>query len=187
MIGLLVILALTALAPAAQAQVVQTTNGWCSPAFSNVTGSVVINCTGLDPKSLALLNELLEREKLNLAAKIRQGEDWTRQYVELKDQLEKLGKIDNSAQQAETQLQAGDLDHAGATLDRLNATYWLQPDLSARIYAARAAVFALELNYGSASDCYQKALRGRPDDDEILTAAAFSPISAATILRPNRF
>ena len=173
MIGLLVILVLTAFSPAALAQgIVQTTTvGWCSPVISNVTGNVAITCNGVDQKSLDQLNELLDRKQIDLAAKLKTGEHWVRQYLALKDRLAHLAATNKLAQQAETALETGDLDYSGGLLDRLIATQKGQPELLAQSYASRAAVFGLQFNYETAWEDHQKALRERPDDAANLNAA----------------
>jgi len=58
--------------PATAQQVQQNTHGWCSPAVNNVTGNVAITCNGVDPKALARLNEILDKN--NLEPKERSGE-----------------------------------------------------------------------------------------------------------------
>src|SRR5215831_21140537 len=62
---------------------VQTSSGWCSPNIANVTGTVTVNCIGVDPRALKRLNAELNRKNLQLADKIREANEWTIRYKEL--------------------------------------------------------------------------------------------------------
>lgn len=122
-------LALLLLATPARAAVVeqvqQSTQGWCSPAVSGTGGNVTIVCMGVDPRAMDRLNELLDKKDLELADKVRQAEEWARRYHALEDQLAELkaqpagpGDGGDLAGQAEAALSRGELDTAGALLDK---------------------------------------------------------------------
>src|ERR1035437_2296916 len=67
--------------------VTQSTQGWCSPATTNVQGHVTIICQGINPRALRRLNELLDIKDLELKRKIQEAEEWATRYQELQDRL----------------------------------------------------------------------------------------------------
>jgi tetratricopeptide (TPR) repeat protein len=102
---------------AAQAGTIhQTTEGWCSPAVGHTGGNVIINCQGVDPKALQRLNELLDTKDLELQAKIREAEEWTRKYHELSQRLATTSLNRAPAQEAKALLEEGRLEEAGKIL-----------------------------------------------------------------------
>ena len=74
------LLALTAFP---QANVQQRTSGWCSPSTANIQGNVTVTCTGVDPKALERLNELLDQKDHEIQEKVRQANEWAERYFEL--------------------------------------------------------------------------------------------------------
>ena len=97
----------------------QSTTGWCAPAVADVEGNVTINCQGVDPKALARLNELLDLKDLQLADKIKEAEDWARQYQELLERLESQGDDSELAKRPESLIREGQFEEAGLILDEL--------------------------------------------------------------------
>src|SRR5262245_66514393 len=67
------------------ATIEQTTARRCSPAVGQAN-NVTIVCQRVDPKALARLNELLDKQDLELQAKIGEAEEWAQTYNELKQQ-----------------------------------------------------------------------------------------------------
>ena len=140
----LCIASLAMLGPAAGAaeQVIQTTTGFCSPAINNPRGPVSITCNGVDPKLLEQLNQLLDRQNIDPKEKVSRGEEWTRQYLELKNRLLLLGEQSPVARQAAATLERGELGETGKALDQLIAQEESkanrQPTLLARALASRA-------------------------------------------------
>src|SRR5664280_932938 len=102
-----------------QATFLQNSSGWCSPNIANVTGNVTVNCIGVDPRALKRLNEELNRKNLQLTEKIRQADEWTVRYKELEERLSEAGDDSMLSHQAEEYLHEGELEKAGAVLDRV--------------------------------------------------------------------
>src|SRR5712692_11788143 len=117
----LILISLTVVAAQQQAQVtiVQKTSGWCSPAIANVSGNVTVNCIGVDPRALKRLNALLNRRTLELGAKIREADEWAQSYHELEGRLSAVGDDSELSRQAQELLRKGELEGAGAILDRI--------------------------------------------------------------------
>src|ERR1017187_1206857 len=103
----------------AQPTILQRSSGWCSPNIANVVGHVTVNCVGVDPRALRRLNEALNRKKLQLADKIREADEWTAKYKELETRLSEAPDDVALSRQAEEYLREGDLEKAGAVLDRI--------------------------------------------------------------------
>jgi hypothetical protein len=70
---------------AAAAGVEQSTSGPCSPAINGSNNSV--NCSGVDPRAMARLEELLDLKDRDLKQKIADANEWARKYTELNAQL----------------------------------------------------------------------------------------------------
>jgi tetratricopeptide (TPR) repeat protein len=168
---------LVALDPAAGAagQVIQTTTGFCSPAINNAMGPVSITCYGVDPKLLERLNQLLDRQNINPKEKVRRGDEWTRQYLELKTRLLLLSEQSPIARSAAVALERGDLAETGKELDQFIAQEESkanrQRTLLGQALASRAGAFALQFNYDAAFERCQTALQYAPDDAGILSTA----------------
>src|ERR1700736_6458912 len=67
--------------------VVQETHGWCSPAIAKVTGNVTITCQGVDVGAQQRLNEYI-RKFDDMSQKLKEAEDFTRRYLQLKSSLQ---------------------------------------------------------------------------------------------------
>ena len=102
-----------------QQVIVQKSSGWCSPNIANVRGNVTVTCIGVDPRALRKLNAELQQKGLKLADKIREADQWTEKYKELESRLSAAGDDVVLSKQAEEYLHKGDLDKAGAILDRI--------------------------------------------------------------------
>ena len=123
---------------------VQKSSGWCSPNIANVTGNVTVNCIGVDPRALTRLNAQLNRKNLELADKIREADEWTGRYKELEARLSEAGDDSVLSQQAEVYLHEGELEKAGATLDRILGREDKQTKRTAANHYNRALVFELQ-------------------------------------------
>ena len=132
----------------------QTTSGWCSPAVAAVQGKVTIVCNGVDPKALHRLNELLDKKDLELARKVAEAEEWARRYRELEERLadetNNAGRPDLAELLADAQrsLKDGDLEKAGALLDRLIESSEAEVERAATHHYSRAQVFNLQFEGG---------------------------------------
>lgn len=98
---------------------VQKSTGWCSPNIANVSGSVTVNCIGVDPRALKRLNAELNRRNLQLADRIREADEWTKRYKELEARLSQAGDDRVLARKAEGYLRQGELEKAGNILDQI--------------------------------------------------------------------
>jgi hypothetical protein len=162
-------LALAAVAARA-ATVDQTTSGWCSPAVAAVQGKVTIVCNGVDPKALHRLNELLDKKDVELAKKIAEAEEWARRYRELEqrlaDETNNAGRADDAKLVADAQrsLKEGDLEKAGALLDRLIESSEAEVERAATHHYSRAQLFDLQFKAAQALSHYERAHRYRPED-----------------------
>jgi len=145
--------------------ITQTTTGWCSPAVGKADNVTVI-CQGVDPKALARLNELLDKKDLELAAKIREAEEWAQKYREVEQRLATQGQDEPLAQLAQALLKEGKLDEAGVILDRVLATGEKGVEHTAAHHFNRAEVFALQFQLHKALPHYEKAYRYRSHNVE---------------------
>lgn len=108
-------------------EVTQTTgSSWCSPAQDGTGNSVI--CSGVDPRALDRLNELLDRNDLGLKQKTAEANDWARRYNELNVQLEEVKKqfaakgedvMLGQMQKVQDQLHQGNLTDARSIFDGL--------------------------------------------------------------------
>jgi tetratricopeptide (TPR) repeat protein len=166
------VLALLLLTATARAQffeqVDQSTEGSCSPVFAKIEGNATVNCNGLDPVIQGRMNELLDKENIELNDKVREAERWAGWYRKAEAWLEESGDTNALEREAEEALHGGEVDMAGNLLDQAIER---GDRRSAKRYAARAAVFALKFDYTNAWDYYQKALDLQPDDANLLADA----------------
>jgi tetratricopeptide (TPR) repeat protein len=168
--------------------ITQTTTGSCSPAVAQVGGNVTITCQGLDEQALTRLNEfldkkfaalvdeslghktaarlhqLLDKTELDLAAKIREAEEWAQKYRELEQRLVTQGQDEPLAQLAQALLKEGKLDEAGVILDRMLATGEKGVEQTAVHHFNRAEVYTLQFQPHKALPHYEKAYRYRPEN-----------------------
>jgi hypothetical protein len=71
--------------PAAAADVEQTATGWCKPVLSSNNNAVT--CNDLDPRTIARLNEDLDRMDLSLKQKTAEANNWAQKYHEVDAEL----------------------------------------------------------------------------------------------------
>ncbi|MDT7810907.1 MAG: hypothetical protein QOJ42_823, partial [Acidobacteriaceae bacterium] len=112
-IGLLILPA----GAASTADTLQTTEGGCSPVVS--ADHIEIICSGIDPRALMRLNELLDRQDLSLTQRTAEANAWAQKYEALKSQLEKevrqkaaRGENPSAAQAGQGLLREGNLEGA---------------------------------------------------------------------------
>jgi len=163
---------LTALAwaaPAAAADVEQTTSGPCSPTINGNNNSV--NCSGVDPRAMARLEELLDQKDRDLKEKIADANEWARKCNELnaqlsdaRRQLEAKGEDATLIQTAQDLLHEGKLDEAHKVYDRLIASDEANVDRAAEHHFSRAILFALQFRMADALADYAQAYQYRPHD-----------------------
>src|ERR1700679_677379 len=106
----LISLVLLAAAQQAPVKIVQQSSGWCSPNIANVSGNVTVICKGVDPRALKVLNDELDRKKLQANDRLREAVQWARRYKLLEERLNQSGDDSDLSQQAEEYLHAGELD-----------------------------------------------------------------------------
>jgi len=130
--------------PVAAGRTGQSSSGSCSPnivASGNgpVTVHLIGSCNGIDPrlvreltqnmqnflahfpKTIDNLNELLEKNKAELAEKVREVEDWTKKYRALSQRLQDERRDDELSKQANDALKGGHLERAEVLLKELLA------------------------------------------------------------------
>jgi hypothetical protein len=95
--------------------IIQDTRGWCSPAVGQAGGNVTINCQGVDPHAMQLLNERLNRTNLDLQEKTRQANELAAKYNQLSQQTERV-KDDKLATRVKVLLSDLKLEEADALL-----------------------------------------------------------------------
>ena len=94
------------------AEVEQNPSGPCSPAI-NGSGNTV-NCSGVDPRAMARLEELLDMKDRDLKQKIVDANEWARKYNELNAQLiEARHRLAAKGETTTPVLAAQDLLHQG--------------------------------------------------------------------------
>ena len=163
------------LAPHAYAASVKLqTAGWCSPAVADIEGNVTIECHGVDPRALRHLNDLLDQKNLKLKEKLREAEEWAKKYRELEQRLAAESKDSELASQAQALMRTGQLEEAGAILDRLIEAGELEVDRIASYQYSRAQVYMLQFRPLQALPHYAKAYQYRPENPEYVNAYALA-------------
>jgi hypothetical protein len=162
----LIAIAFLAANPQTQSIVVQQSSGWCSPNISKVTGDVTVNCIGVDPGALRRLNANLKRKNLQLEERIREADEWASRYKELETRLTAAGDDSVLSKQAETYLHNGELEKAGAVLDRILANEDKEVDRTAANHYNRGLVFELQFQPLEALPHLQRAYQYSPENVE---------------------
>jgi Tfp pilus assembly protein PilF len=157
---------------AKQTTIRQTTTGWCSPVFANVTGNVIVTCIGVDPSALERLNTLLGREKLRNDELTRRANEWAEKYHELGKRLAEAGQDSELSRQAEEYLHHGELDKAGTILDKILSKEEKDVDRTAANHYNRALAFELQFEPSQALPHLEKAYRYRPENFDYALAYA---------------
>ena len=103
-------------------------------------------------------------KSIELAAKIREAEEWAQKYRELEQRLATQGQGEPLAQLAQALLKEGKLDEAGVILDRLLDIGEKGVEQTAANHFNRAEVYALQFQPHKALPHYEKAYRYRPDN-----------------------
>ena len=168
-ISLLILLA--GFAPAAAADVKQTTGegSWCSPAQNGNNNQVI--CNGVDPRAMANLNDLLDLRNISLQQKTAEANEWARKYNLLNDQFEAAkkeltakGEDASLVQTAQDLLHQGKLEEARKIYDWLIASDEGNVDRAAQHYFDRATILSLQFHMVEALPDYEKAYRYRPNN-----------------------
>ena len=139
-----------------------TTARRCSPAVGQAN-NVTIVCQGVDPKALARLNELLDKQDLELEDKIGEAEAWAQKYHELEQRLATEGQDNPLAQQAQALVKEGKLEEAEVLFKRLVDS---DVERTAAHQFNLAEVYALQLKPHEALPYYEKAYQNCPDKVE---------------------
>jgi Tfp pilus assembly protein PilF len=141
----------------------QMSTGWCSPNIANVSGSVTVNCIGVDPRAIKVLNAKLDKKNVELSEKIREANEWASRYHELETRLSEASQDTALSKKAEEYLHKGDLEKAGATLDQILKNEENQIDQTAANQYNRGLIFQLQFLPLDALPHFEKAYRYRPD------------------------
>ena len=166
---------------------IQTSTGNCSPNIvSNgnapVTVQLLGSCGNVDPsvltaltqsvqkfvtqfpKTIANLNELLDKKNVELADKQKEIDDWISKFNELSKQLEQQSSDDELSKQAVDALHNGDLQRAESLLKDVLAKEEKQVDLTAQNQFNLAQLLELRFEPLQALSHYQKAYNYRPQN-----------------------
>src|SRR5271170_1962515 len=156
---------------ATAANIEQTTGGPCSPGINGNHNTV--NCSGVDPRAMARLEELLDMKDRDLKQKIADANEWARKYNELNAQLTEArrqltakGEDATLVQAAQDLLHQGKLDEARKIYDRLIASDEANVDRAAQDHFVRATIFALQFHMVEALPDYAEAHQLRPKNPQ---------------------
>ena len=129
--------------------------------MAGVIGNVTINCPGIDPKVMRVLNEHFEAElkerDLRIDQIAREANDWKNKYLELSKRLADAGVDDALQLRAEEFLKEGKLEEAGRVLDEALAGEEKKVDRIAENQFNRATLFDLRFEPMQALPHYEKA------------------------------
>ena len=142
----------------------QTSGEWCKPVITNVTGKVTVNCIGIDPRALDVLNEELARTSVELNEKVRRANLWAERYKQVEKQLEEAGVTSELARTAQDYLRRGALKEAGEVLDRIIAQEGKALPRLASDHFSRALVYELQFRPTDAITHLERAHRFAPQD-----------------------
>jgi tetratricopeptide (TPR) repeat protein len=149
----------------------QTTTGPNSPAILGNNNQVIIN--DIDRRAVDHLNDLLDQQKLTIAQKIAEADEWARKYRELDQQLTKARSAAAAAgddatliKAAQDLLHEGKLEEAGKIYDQLLAGDEANVDRAAQDHFHRAQIYSLQFRPLDALPHYAKAHQYRPDSVE---------------------
>jgi tetratricopeptide (TPR) repeat protein len=155
--------------PAAAADVIQTTTGWCSPTQYGIVNVVI--CKGVDPRAMKRLNGDLDRMDLSLRQKTAEADEWARNYHILDDQFEiakkqlaATGEDATLVQAVQDLLHEGKLEEARKIYDRLIVSDEGNVDRAAQDYFDRATLLSLQFRVPDAMPDYAKAYQYRPSN-----------------------
>jgi hypothetical protein len=160
-------LTLLAAMAAQQPQVIrQTTTGWCSPIISNVIGNVKVTCNGVDPRALVKLNVRLNQTSRELTAKMDEAEEWAARYHELETRLSAPGSHAELSHQAQSYIEAGELEKAEAILDGILKSDEEREKQDAADYYTRGLASELDFKPLDALPYFAKAYRLQPENPD---------------------
>jgi hypothetical protein len=142
----------------------QTSGEWCKPVITNVTGKVTVNCTGIDPRALDVLNAELARTNVELNEKVRRANLWAERYKQVEKRLEEAGVTSELARTAQDYLRRGALKEAGEVLDRIIAQEGKALPRLASDHFSRALVYELQFRPTDAITHLERAHRFAPQD-----------------------
>jgi tetratricopeptide (TPR) repeat protein len=129
---------------------------------------------GINPEAWQQMLARLGQKDFDLQQREEEIKEWVRKYRELEQQLAAEGQDSSLAQQAQTFLQAGQLDEAGRLLDQLLASDEAEVERIASHYFSRARVFDLQFQPLAALPHYAKAYQYRPDNPAYAQAYAIT-------------
>lgn len=142
--------------------------GTCTVA--GVTGNVTVNCPGLDPSIIRVLNEQFSAQLKERDLRIDQITDeanvWKDKFLDLTTRLADAGVNDGLQRRAEALLKQGKLEDAGNVLDEALAGEEKTVDQIAENQFNRAAIFQLQFRPLEALSHYEKAYSYRPSNPQ---------------------
>ncbi len=139
-------------------------------AVAAVTGNVTLNCPGLDPAVVRILNEQfkarLNDRDLRVEQLTKEVNDWKDKFVALTTRLADAGVNDSQRRKAEDLLKAGKLEEAGRVLDEVLAGGEKEIDEVAKDHFERATLYELQFQPLQALPHYEKAYNYRSDNPD---------------------
>jgi tetratricopeptide (TPR) repeat protein len=140
--------------------------GTCTVA--GVTGNVTINCPGVNPSILKILNQQFNARLKDRDARIdqitKEANEWKDRFLDLSTRLADAGVNDGLQRKADELLKAGELDEAGKVLDGVIAGEEKKVNELAENQFNRASLYELEFKPLQALPLYEKAYRYRPNN-----------------------
>ncbi|MBF0473853.1 MAG: tetratricopeptide repeat protein, partial [Nitrospirae bacterium] len=143
------------------------TYGKCSPIIEGNNNKTTVNCYDIDPRANNQLNELLDKnlklsqslnKNLELLQKIKEAEEWAKRYHDLEESLKAMGDDDTDAKNALGLIKEGELDKAGAILDKILKKQESQGDKTAENQYNRGQLFLMQYKPLDALPHLEKAL-----------------------------
>ncbi len=163
------------ISPVQAGSVEQKTKGWCSPAVNDTKGNITIDCHGVSPKIVKRLEELLDKNELDLIKAKETILLWFKKYNELKSQLTARPAADKKATKAKILLENGDLKGAKDLLKQS-----LVQNLEKRSHLAKEKK---SLDQATAKDAYNLGLLEELQLDYVAARSYFE--QAASIAPDN--
>lgn len=135
---------------------------------AGVQGPVTINCPGIPPSVVRILNEQynarLKDRDLRIDEITKDANDWKDKYIELMNRLAVAAVSDGLTPKAEELLKAGKLDEAGRVLDQMLSGGEKQIDRIAKNHFDRATLYELQFQPLQALPHYEKAYTYRSNN-----------------------
>ena len=147
------------------------------PTIGTVGGSTHIgdvhhHASPVDQKTLARINELLDKKDLELAEREREKEEWVKKYQDLEARLKAEPEKSDQSQRVAELVHQGDFEEAGTLLDDALSESETDVERTAEYHYRRGRLFELQFEPLKALPHFESSYRYRPTSPEY--AAAFA-------------